>query len=105
MAGAMEIYENRRASFVKKSKAKNAHKGWPHPKNFVASPEALANAGFFFKPSKEDVDNVQRFMCKKELGGWDENDNPFEIHLQKCPKCPWAVSRCSIEFDVDENGK
>ncbi|KAL5514163.1 hypothetical protein ACEPAG_2251 [Sanghuangporus baumii] len=104
----MEAFEGRLRSFDKpKTKASNkSPRGtWPHPGSFVATPTTLAEAGFFFKPSKDDPDNVQCFICKKELAGWDEDDNPFEIHYKKCPKCPWAIARCSLEFDVDADGK
>ncbi|KAL5477005.1 hypothetical protein ACEPAI_3192 [Sanghuangporus weigelae] len=103
----METFEGRLRSFDKpKTKASNkSSRGtWPHPDSFVATPTTLAEAGFFFKPSKDDPDNVQCFICKKELAGWDEDDNPFEIHYKKCPKCPWAIARCSLEFDVDADG-
>lgn len=104
----METFDGRLRSFDKprtKTGSKLASRTWPHPDSFVATPTTLAEAGFFFKPAKEEPDNVQCFICKKELGGWDEDDNPFEIHIDKCPKCPWAIARCSLEFDVDESGK
>ncbi|KAI5119385.1 hypothetical protein M0805_001059 [Coniferiporia weirii] len=99
----METFETRLRSFSK-PKSKSAKSAWPHPQTFSANPKSLAEAGFHFKPSKAELDNVQCFLCKKELGGWDEEDNPFEIHIQKCPKCPWAIARCSLEFDVDSDG-
>ncbi|OCB91761.1 hypothetical protein A7U60_g961 [Sanghuangporus baumii] len=105
----METFDGRLRCFDKpKTKASNkSSRGtWPHPdSDFVATPTTLAEAGFFFKPSRDDPDNVQCFICKKELAGWDEDDNPFEIHYKKCPKCPWAIARCSLEFDVDADGK
>ncbi|KAH8110315.1 hypothetical protein DFH11DRAFT_799887 [Phellopilus nigrolimitatus] len=103
----METFDGRLHSFDKpksKSSSKSATRAWPHPESFVPNPKSLAEAGFFHKPAKDDADNVQCFICKKELGGWDEEDNPFEIHVRKCPKCPWAVARCSLEFDVDSDG-
>lgn len=102
----METLDGRLHSFDKpKSKASSSKATWPHPSTFIANPRTLAEAGFHFKPSKEDPDNVACFICKKELGGWDEDDNPFEVHMAKCPKCPWAAARCSLEFDVDSDDK
>ncbi|KAL5514491.1 hypothetical protein ACEPAG_2580 [Sanghuangporus baumii] len=104
----METFEGRLRSFDKpktKASSKSSRGTWLHPGSFVATPTTLAEAGFFFKQSKDDPDNVQCFICKKELAGWDEDDNPFEIHYKKCPKCPWAIARCSLEFDVDADGK
>lgn len=102
----METLDGRLHSFDKqKAKAGSSKSAWPHPSTYFANPRSLAEAGFYFKPSKTDTDNVACFMCKKELGGWDEDDNPFEVHVSKSPKCPWAVARCSLEFDVDSDGK
>ena len=64
-----------------------------------------SEAGFYYNPGKDNVDNVKCFICGRELGGWTENDNPFEVHVNKAPRCPWAVARCSLEFDVDSDGK
>ncbi|THH09571.1 hypothetical protein EW145_g1910 [Phellinidium pouzarii] len=101
----METFDGRLRSFNKpKSKSSSSKTAWPYQQSFSANPKSLAEAGFFFKPSKDEPDNVQCFICKKELGGWDEEDNPFEIHVNKCPKCPWAIARCSLEFDVDSDG-
>ena len=103
----MEVYEGRLHSFDKpKSKSKAAaSRTWPHPDTFVANPKSLAEAGFYYNPGKDNVDKVKCFICGRELGGWTENDNPFEVHVNKAPRCPWAVARCSLEFDVDSDGK
>lgn len=105
----METLESRLNSFTKPKRTKGSKStsslNWPHPSSFVATPKNLAEAGFYYNPSKDDPDNVTCFMCSKELGGWDEEDDPFEIHLRKCPKCPWALARCSLELDLDSDGK
>jgi hypothetical protein len=76
---------------------------WPHPKTFIATPEALADAGFYFSPSSEDRDNVRCFACDKELSEWDENDDPYLIHWEKCGKtCPWAIVRCGLDTERDK---
>ncbi|PCH45062.1 BIR-domain-containing protein [Wolfiporia cocos MD-104 SS10] len=44
-------------------------------------------------------------MCGKELSDWDAEDDPFEIHYDKCSKtCAWAAARCSAAIDIDEDG-
>ena len=104
----MESLSSRLKSFnkAKSSKSTKSHSlGWPHPTSFAANPNTLADAGFYFNPSADDPDNVTCFMCEKELGGWEADDNPFDIHVQKCPKCPWALARCSLEHDLDSKGK
>ena len=102
--------EGRRQTFLKAKGSKSSSKAssslvWPHPNTFIANPQTLAEAGFYFAADKDSPDNVRCFMCDKELDGWDSEDNPFEIHVSKSSKCPWAIARCSLEFDLDENKK
>jgi len=79
---------------------------WPHPSSFIANPLSLAEAGFYFDPSYDERDNVTCFICGKELAGWEEYDDPFEIHWKKCAKaCPWAVVRCALKADLDPSGR
>jgi hypothetical protein len=79
---------------------------WPHPPQFKATPKSLAEAGFYFNPSKDDRDAVICYMCGKELSDWAEDDDPYEIHWSKCKKvCAWAIVRCGLRGDVDDQGK
>ncbi|KAF8887324.1 hypothetical protein BD779DRAFT_1672781 [Infundibulicybe gibba] len=108
----MEILQNRLESFSKSRRLKNPSKPststtvkWPHPKNFKATPASLAEAGFYYTPSFEDRDSVTCFMCNKELSDWDAEDDPFDIHWQKCGRvCCWASVRCGLREDMDEEG-
>ncbi|KAI0053230.1 inhibitor of apoptosis repeat-containing protein [Auriscalpium vulgare] len=106
----MEVYTARLASFkdqrVKFASAKRYVKvSWPHPKTFAATPEMLAEAGFYFAPTFEDRDNAVCFLCEKELSGWEEKDDPFTVHWEKCgDKCAWAVVRCGLGEDIDRKG-
>jgi Inhibitor of Apoptosis domain len=109
----MEALQNRIDSFAKQKRVKNPSKTssyvnvkWPHPSNFRASPEALAEAGFFFNPSFEDRDNVTCFACAKQLSEWEEGDDPFDIHWEKCGvKCCWASVRCGLRDDMDRQNR
>lgn len=96
----MNSHKARLASFKKAYRAKPGQKTlkWPHPDSWRVNPSSLASAGFYFAPSAEDTDNVACFMCEKEIGDWDEEDDPHEIHWQKCAdRCPWAMARCGAE--------
>ncbi|KAJ3718636.1 hypothetical protein DFJ43DRAFT_1134271 [Lentinula guzmanii] len=92
----MNVFKARLESFTRPKRGKGGTKSqsnqkWPHPEYFLATPETLAEAGFYFDPSSEDKDNVTCYMCGKELSEWDERDDPFEIHYKKCgKKCAWA---------------
>lgn len=104
----METLSARLKTFTKNKQSKTSSKSaslqWPHPDTFTANPQSLAEAGFYFNAEKDYPDNVECFMCGKQLDGWEPDDNPFEIHVRKCPKCPWATARCSLEFDLDSDG-
>jgi hypothetical protein len=115
----MEAFKARLASFEKPKRVKYVTEAgkaatmtlkWPH-KDIRATPESLAQAGFYWNPSAEDgeEDNVRCFLCNKELSEWGARDDPFDIHWAKCglgeDACAWAVARCGIEQDLDENGK
>ncbi|KAJ2930028.1 hypothetical protein H1R20_g7060, partial [Candolleomyces eurysporus] len=109
----MECLQSRIDSFSKTKRVKNPSKPsssialkWPHPDSFKATPDTLAEAGFFYDPSADDPDNVTCFMCEKELGGWEEDDDPFDIHFDKCAqKCGWANTRCGLRRDMDRHGR
>ncbi len=78
---------------------------WPHSSKFKADPESLAEAGFFYDPSYDDPDNVTCFRCGKQLGGWEEEDDPYLIHWEKCGQtCCWAVVQCGLTVDMDKSG-
>ncbi|THH17310.1 hypothetical protein EW146_g3474 [Bondarzewia mesenterica] len=99
----MEVLQARLDSFTKSKRVKHSSSKrtvsvkWPHPDNFAATPNALAEAGFYFNPSWDDRDNVVCYLCNKELSGWEEADDPFAIHWDKCrDQCAWALVRCGM---------
>jgi hypothetical protein len=109
----MEGLQNRVDSFSKSKRVKNPNKPssnitlkWPHSSSFAANPDTLAEAGFYYNPSPEDVDNVTCFMCDKQLSDWEADDDPFDIHYEKCAhKCSWAYIRCGLRQDMDRHGR
>lgn len=77
---------------------------WPHPSSFKATPQSLADAGFFYKPNVESKDNVSCFLCEKELNSWSEDDDPADVHFAKCgDKCAWASLKCGLARDLDKH--
>lgn len=109
----MEALQARIDSFSKSKRVKQGSSKrsvtvkWPHPSlGFLATPHALAEAGFYYSPSVDDTDNVECFLCGKQLGGWEEDDDPHRLHWEKCKdRCAWAVVRCGLIEDVDRKGK
>jgi len=104
----MEVLQNRIDSFEPRRLKKGGKLYiWPHDDSFIASKSNLAEAGFYFSPTpkKEDFDNVTCFMCQKQLGDWEKEDDPFALHFAKCAeKCAWANLRCGLQYDRVEGG-
>ncbi|ORX33948.1 hypothetical protein BD324DRAFT_637770 [Kockovaella imperatae] len=64
------------------------------------TPENLASAGFFFKPTEgeEQDDTCQCYLCGLQLGGWDVGDDPNEEHAKR-NACPWAEFMCRSKMN------
>lgn len=110
----MESLQARVDSFLKSKRIKKNSKSnstyttvrWPHPASFNANPNTLAEAGFYWAPSLDDRDSVACFMCGKELSDWNEEDDPFQIHWEKCGRsCAWAIVRCGLSQDTADDGR
>ncbi|KAJ9610725.1 hypothetical protein H2200_005502 [Cladophialophora chaetospira] len=78
--------ESRLATF--EPPTKRSKLGWPHK---TPTPEDLARAGFYYKPSKASNDNTICYLCERQLGGWEPDDDPAEEHLKHSPECGWAI--------------
>ncbi|WRT64704.1 uncharacterized protein IL334_001638 [Kwoniella shivajii] len=82
-----------------KSKVKPAFplKASTHPN---LTPDALSKAGFYHTPgpSTESYDNCKCFLCNVELGGWDEDDDPFKEHARR-GNCAWAEMVCTVKIE------
>jgi hypothetical protein len=62
-------------------------------------PENLAKAGFYHTPSNEAGEDTCRcFLCGVQLGGWDEEDDPFEEHAKR-GNCAWAELVCQVQVE------
>ncbi|WVQ83151.1 hypothetical protein IAT38_005289 [Cryptococcus sp. DSM 104549] len=99
----MQNLDNRLSSFSAilkpKTKAKRAFPLSPssHPH---LTPRALADAGFYHTPGPDEAawDNCTCFLCNLELGGWDEEDDPFEEHAKRAG-CAWAEMVCAVKIE------
>ncbi|OJD18951.1 hypothetical protein AJ78_01063 [Emergomyces pasteurianus Ep9510] len=61
---------------------------WPHGR---PSPEELAHAGFYYRPTPLSLDNAACFLCERALDGWEEDDDPVTEHLKHSSECGWAI--------------
>jgi hypothetical protein len=110
---AMEALQNRIDSFSKAKRVKNPSKPsssvsvkWVHPSSLPANPESLAEAGFYFSPTFDSRDSVTCYMCEKQLAGWQDEDDPFDLHWDRCgTTCCWASVRCGLRSDMDRHGR
>ncbi|KAL7415109.1 hypothetical protein BDY24DRAFT_338473 [Mrakia frigida] len=99
----MEILSTRLSTFsASRTKKHNlpAHSAWPlSPSQYPRLlPALLAEAGWFYTPTKDDPDLVTCFLCGKQVGGWGEEDDPFEEHVgHQEGKCGWARTKCLVE--------
>jgi hypothetical protein len=68
--------------------SKRSKAGWPHKS---PSAEAVATAGFYYRPNKTGDDNVVCYLCDRYLDGWEEDDDPVAEHLEHSSECGFAV--------------
>lgn len=82
----MQYAEVRLKSFTQRTRS------WPHSLDtYFATPETLADAGFYWKPAGSSIDNVVCFLCRKSLDGWTDTDDPLDEHLSHSRHCGWAI--------------
>ncbi|KAL9124161.1 MAG: hypothetical protein Q9217_006484 [Psora testacea] len=63
-----------------------------HEKAQMASSKAITTTGFFFQPTTSCPDNVTCYLCRSNLDGWEDDDNPIDEHLKHSSGCGWAVA-------------
>ncbi|KAF7188455.1 Protein bir1 [Pseudocercospora fuligena] len=84
-----QLTKRRRASSNSSKRKGGNTVEWPHEQ---PSKEALARAGFFYRPAHDSNDNVQCFLCAVKLDGWEESDDPISEHLAHAKSCAWATA-------------
>ncbi|KAA3676270.1 uncharacterized protein DEA37_0008936 [Paragonimus westermani] len=65
---------------------------WPHMGYRWATPEAMAQAGFYYPQSKVD-DHVLCFTCNVCLTNWEPTDEPWSEHSRHAISCPFVLSK------------
>lgn len=98
----LETYEG---AFQSKSKQKRY---WTHDK---PSPEVLADYGFFFTPTKLNLDQITCCSCKKKETNVGGVENMAQHHLQSNPNCALSkiisqqISHLSSDLTLEEYWK
>ncbi|XP_037101733.1 baculoviral IAP repeat-containing protein 5b [Syngnathus acus] len=73
----MYSFESREESFA----------NWPFREDCNCTPEKMAKAGFVHCPGDNEPDVVCCFFCLIELEGWEPDDEPWNEHSKRSPKC------------------
>ncbi len=65
----------------------------------------MADAGFYFVGTEVEPDLVRCFWCRRELDGWEPDDDPWQEHKRR--KCPFIElgKRNQMDFTVEESLK
>lgn len=80
---------------------------WPFKgKDVLASPQALAAAGFYYFPLYDRLDNVRCVDCGMDFYGWEPDDDPAVVHKSESPLCPFVFEYLStVNAPPSENGQ
>ena len=56
-------------------------KHWPFLDDCDCTPLRMANAGFYCCGGNREPDLVRCYFCRKELDGWEPEDDPWKEHV------------------------
>ena len=65
-------------------------KMWPFTEDCSCTPEKMAAAGFYCCGGENEPDLVRCYFCRKELDGWEPEDDPWKEHVSH------AKGRCAF---------
>ena len=51
--------------------------------------EKMAAAGFYLAPTDDEPDLARCFFCRRELDGWEPEDDPLSEHRRR--ECPYVT--------------
>lgn len=60
---------------------------WPFQDDVNCTAEKMAATGFYCPDPEKEPDVVRCFVCRKELDGWDPEDNPVKEHTNHSRNC------------------
>lgn len=63
----------------------------------------MAEAGFYFTGSRSEPDSAMCFFCDKALDGWEEDDDPWNEHINHSKTCDFAnLRKRESQLTIDE---
>ena len=80
------------------------YKMWPFNKDCMCTPEKMAAAGFYCCGNKNEPDLVRCYFCRKELNGWEPEDDPWEEHASHAKgNCAYVnLGKKPVELTVSD---
>jgi len=64
---------------------------WPFNEDNSCTPKRMAEAGFYCCGGDNEPDLVRCYFCRKELDGWEPEDDPWTEHVSHTRgKCPYV---------------
>ena len=63
---------------------------WPFTEGCACLPEKMSEAGFYCCGGENEPDLVRCYFCRKELDGWEPDDDPWKEHASH------AKGRCAF---------
>ena len=61
----------------------------------------MSEAGFYYVGTESEPDLARCYWCRRELGGWEPTDDPWEEHRRR--PCPFiGLGKRQEELTVEE---
>jgi hypothetical protein len=73
---------------------------WPHPEYQYATPNKLAEAGFFLQPADTFPDRCFCFSCSIALVSWEPADDPWTEHKRHAPNCAFISGKPTLNIPL-----
>jgi len=84
-AGLEDVFDRSLATFAGRLATFEKY-NWPHGDDETCTAEKMADAGFYMVENEEEEDLARCFYCRRELSGWEPQDDPWQEHKRKpCP--------------------
>ncbi|KAL7301236.1 baculoviral IAP repeat-containing protein 5 [Trichogramma pretiosum] len=83
------IFKTLNPLFWKKARLET-FKHWPFGNEHQCNPDSMAAAGFFAVGGEDEPDLAECFMCRKQLDGWEAEDDPWQEHQKHQSNCSFV---------------
>ncbi|XP_035777385.1 baculoviral IAP repeat-containing protein 5-like [Anopheles albimanus] len=101
----MESTSNIAKIFLLQEDREKSFKHWPYKDDKKCSIRKMAEAGFYWHGTEQEVDIAACFVCGKELDGWEESDDPWVEHQKHAPQCAFVkYGRAEGDLTCEEFG-